>query len=509
MPASVSVPSQADRTEKSAPARKSPATAGAGAGAGSGAADLVAAAFDNPRPSEPERSVPPQASRTRSADEPLTTAQETPSAPAAPTVPAQASAEPELKPEPKPEAEPKAEPEAEKTPEPSPEPESKPEAEAKPAAVTAAVTEPAPEAKAESKAKAEAEVEAEVEAEPETGPETSPETKAEPEPEPESTPEPAPAAKAEPETVTEPEPATEPAAVATPEPVAAAAPETAPEPESAPKPEPTPTPTPSPEPTPLPSNEVEPLAAEVTPEVNTDTEGDTEDDTATAARPALALARVKSRAPGLAERYKAAGAALKKHGLTGRRATVYLVLDRSGSMRPYFKDGSAQHLGEQALALSAHLDEGATVPVVFFSTEIDGTGEIGLDAYEGKIDELNGSLGRMGRTNYHRAVEEVVSHYEKSGADGPALVIFQTDGAPSLVRAAEQAFAEAAKLPVFWQFVAFGEEDSKAFDFARKLGADAATANVGFFHAGPVPRDLPDAAFYRGLLADWHPESGV
>ncbi|MEU8567139.1 VWA domain-containing protein [Streptomyces pathocidini] len=230
------------------------------------------------------------------------------------------------------------------------------------------------------------------------------------------------------------------------------------------------------------------------------------------AEPAAAESEPAAGVPaGLVGLHKAAGAALRRRGLGGERVGVYLVLDRSGSMRRYYKDGTVQHLAEQALALSANLDDAATVPVVFFSTDIDGTADLTLGAYEGRVEALHADLGHMGRTNYHRAVEAVVEHYEKSRADGahaPALVLFQTDGAPTSRPAAEKALCEAAKLPIFWQFIGFGDPEAKGFDFLRRLGELAvpekrAVDNAGFFPAGTDPLELSDDELYEGLTAEF------
>lgn len=98
-------------------------------------------------------------------------------------------------------------------------------------------------------------------------------------------------------------------------------------------------------------------------------------------------------------------------GLAGQRAAVYLVLDRSGSMRSYYRDGNV-----------------------------------------GRVAALHDTLGHMGTTNYAAAMDEVIDHYVDAGTDDPAFVIFQTDGGPDSRRAAEQTLCKAARLPMFWRF---------------------------------------------------------
>ncbi|MEE1667414.1 VWA domain-containing protein [Streptomyces sp. WAC07094] len=421
---------------------------------------------------EPEATVEPEAETVAEADaarEPEV-AETT-----APETDAEATTEPEA------EAEVVAEPEATVEPEADAEATTEPETDAEATAEPEATVEP----------EAETVAEADAAPEPEVAETTAPETDAEATTEPEAEAE----VVAEPEAAAESEVSPEPEAVepeATPEPEAAAE---APEPKAAETPEPEPEPE---------------ATAEVTADAETSEPEATEPEPVAAqagasvsAEPALTLAGLTSRAPGLTSAYEAAAAALEKHGLTGTRAGVYLVLDRSASMRPYYKDGSAQALGEQALALAAHLDPEASVHVVFFSTELDGTGELTLTDHENKIDELHAGLGRMGRTSYHVAVEAVLAHHEKSDPAVPALVIFQTDGAPDAKTPATQSLTEAAKNhpAVFFSFVAFGDPENKAFDYLRKLKSD----NTSAFLAGETPLELTDAEVYEGILAAWRP----
>ncbi|MGW3108569.1 VWA domain-containing protein [Streptomyces sp. NPDC001100] len=218
--------------------------------------------------------------------------------------------------------------------------------------------------------------------------------------------------------------------------------------------------------------------------------------------PAISLDKVQRSAPGLVDLYKAAHVSLVKNRVAGQRAAVYLVLDHSGSMGGFYDDGTVQHLAEQALGLSANLDDDGTVPLVFFSHEVDLVTDISLSNYQGRVDRLHSALD-WGGTCYAPAMQAVIDHFQASGSSDPAFVIFQTDGDPFDRRATRELLRRASPLPIFWQFVGFGL--SRDLRFLRSLDTlgDRTIDNAGYFGAGQHPRRRSDADLYDRLMKEF------
>jgi hypothetical protein len=207
-------------------------------------------------------------------------------------------------------------------------------------------------------------------------------------------------------------------------------------------------------------------------------------------------------APSFVNLYKTARVSLDKHRLGGERAAVYLVIDHSRSMGRYFKDGSVQALAERVLALAAHFDDDGTVPVIFFDTTARAAVEISVTDYVGSIDRIKAGAGAMGATNYAAAMQAVIDLHKSSG---PAFVVFQTDGAPTSKRETTEVLCEAAKLPIFWQFIGFGDDE---FAYLRRLDdlpvpAKRIVDNAGFFPAGVEPRSVPDDVLFDNLMSEF------
>jgi hypothetical protein len=198
---------------------------------------------------------------------------------------------------------------------------------------------------------------------------------------------------------------------------------------------------------------------------------------------------------------KTAGISLQKHGLATERAAVYLVLDHSGSMRPFYASGDVQRLAEQALGLSANLDDDGAVPLIYFGSMVDEVGEVRIGDHQGVIDRTHRTI-RWGSTDYAAAIRHVAAEYRASeeARQHPALVIFQTDGEPDSRRDAEQALRDASHLPIFWAFVGFGGR----VQFLELLDtlSGRTVDNASFFHAAR-PAAVSDADLYDGITREY------
>ena len=176
------------------------------------------------------------------------------------------------------------------------------------------------------------------------------------------------------------------------------------------------------------------------------------------------------------------------HDLGEVTAQVVLVFDHSASMQSFYDRGEVQELTERVLGLSLPLDDDGTIQVFPFDDQAYDPFTVDANTYPDVIDRWRrGDVvaspparrrffgGRitsntathprpMGGTDYAPVIDAVVSFAKSEGmlrsGQPPVFVLFQTDGGTSRPAAAQQRLTDAAKLPIFWQFLGLGSHTS-------------------------------------------------
>ncbi len=214
---------------------------------------------------------------------------------------------------------------------------------------------------------------------------------------------------------------------------------------------------------------------------------------------------------------------LAKHGATGVRARVILVLDASGSMSALYSRGTVASVVERMAAVVAQLDDDGAMQAWTFASnparlpdlwlgELPQwlqlhvrVGEISLlrpkKRKKGLVDEQV-DMRLVGIQNEEqKVIAEVRSYVRENRTADPTLVLFFSDGGVYRNAQIEQQLREAVEEPVFWQFVGLGRASYgvlERFDTLPGRRVD----NVGFFAVDDIEK-VSDEELYDRLLSEF------
>ena len=211
------------------------------------------------------------------------------------------------------------------------------------------------------------------------------------------------------------------------------------------------------------------------------------------------------KAPKLVNLAKKATSSLEKRQLQQLTAKVALVLDASGSMNRQYKQGRVQEVVNRLLPLAVSFDDDQALDCWAFARDPQYLGEIGLSNYDGFIDNAHGGWRKWAlgpRVNNEAEVMKAVTEfYQKDGLDVPVYVLFISDGGVSDNRGITRVMTEAAKLPIFWQFVGLG---GRGYGILKKLDdmTGRVIDNCDFFELDDLD-DISEEALYENMLEEF------
>ena len=211
------------------------------------------------------------------------------------------------------------------------------------------------------------------------------------------------------------------------------------------------------------------------------------------------------KAPKLVNLAKKATISLEKKNLQTLTARVALVLDASGSMNGQYRKGHVQQVVNRLLPLGVGFDDNQAVDCWAFAEKTSYLGDVTLDNYEDFILKASGGWKdwKVGRrsNNETDAIRQVIKHYQDEGGDIPVYVLFISDGGVHDNRGITRAITDAAKLPIFWQFVGLGGSSYGILERLDDL-TDRYIDNCNFFDLDNLT-DVSEEQLYDMMLEEF------
>ncbi len=165
--------------------------------------------------------------------------------------------------------------------------------------------------------------------------------------------------------------------------------------------------------------------------------------------------------PVIIDLVKKTAISLEKKGINLDKdaARVALCMDFSGSMYWLIKNGTVSELTQRSLAQGIVMDDDGDIEVFGFGSDAKYIESINADNYVEYCEGVQRDMPDFGSTYYHKAINLIVSHYDRIGYDKPVYVIFVTDGDTFSKTETEEVLKAASGKPIFWQFIGIGQDE--------------------------------------------------
>ncbi|MEH2091583.1 TerD family protein [Nostoc sp.] len=207
---------------------------------------------------------------------------------------------------------------------------------------------------------------------------------------------------------------------------------------------------------------------------------------------------------------------LEKKGISKNVARVALVLDISGSMNNQYNSGAVQAFLERIVPVASRLDDNKRLDVWFFGSKSKRTKsvtEINVDGY------INKECGELKRTlfvfkmsslmielgvgnNESSVIKDVIKKYtQEEPSKLPTLIVFLSDGGVTDEQGIKKSVIDAAKYPIFWQFVGLAGSNYGILERLDTMG-DRIVDNADFFHVDDLGK-ITDEQLYERLLNEF------